>query len=71
MPTTGFEVPAEQLGHRVDARSGHFRYQARGQAKCEFDQPGRALAGVDRLEAGARIRYRLWIGALRKSRESV
>jgi hypothetical protein len=25
-------------------------YQARGLAKREFDQPGRDLAGVDRLE---------------------
>jgi len=51
MIATGFELPTEQLGHRVHSRSGHFGYQTRGQAKREFDQPGRDLSAVDRLEA--------------------
>ncbi len=50
MPVTGPQVSAEQLSRAVHLRPSDVGHQARWRAERQLDEPGRDLAGVDRLE---------------------
>jgi len=49
----GPQVSAEQVGHAVHPRSAYVRYQPGQLAMGKLGEPGRHLAGVDRLELEA------------------
>jgi hypothetical protein len=49
-PAGGSQVAADQVGQLVDPRPAHVGHQAGRRSEGELGQPGRHLAGIDRLE---------------------
>jgi len=49
----GLQIPPQQVGPVAHLRSGHVRRAAGGLAQRQLDEPGRDVAGINRLDGEA------------------